>query len=102
MENAMYFRLTNGKFIIGGYLLFLLIIFALAAFLDRHHKTTAPLRKFGPDGKRCSFSQSFVRDGKVKSGALYSRHADLCTCGLGTSEQQICLRGEKRPNLTGD
>ena len=33
---------------------------------------------------------------------LYSRRADLCTCRLGASEQQICFRGEKVQNLTGD
>ena len=98
----MYRHLTNAQVIIGGFALILILIFALAAFLDKHWKTPTPSRKSGSDGKPCSFPQSFVRDGKDESSALYSRHADLCTCGLGTSEQQICFRGEKQQNLARD
>jgi hypothetical protein len=47
MENAMYVHLTNTQVIIGGFALFLIIIFALAAFLDKLWRTEAPLREFG-------------------------------------------------------
>jgi hypothetical protein len=102
MENAIYSHLTNTTSIIGGSFLFLLIIFALVAFHDKHRTTTALPRRFDSDGKPCASPQSFGRDGKNESSALYSRRADLCTCRLGTSEQQICFRGEKVQNLTGD
>jgi len=96
----MYGHLTNAQVIIGGFAL--ILILALALFLDKHRRTTAPSRKFRSDGRPCSFPQSFVRHGNDESRALYSRYADLCTCGLGTSKQQICFRGEKQQNLARD
>ncbi len=98
----MYGHLTNAQVIIGGFALVLIFIFALAAFLDKYWRTTEPSRKFGSDGKPCSFAQRFVRHSNDESSALYSRYADLCTCGLGTSTQQICFRGEKQQNLARD
>jgi hypothetical protein len=43
--------LTNTEVIIGGFALFLIIIFALAAFLDKRWRTAAPLCDFGSDHK---------------------------------------------------
>jgi hypothetical protein len=89
----MHVHLMSTQAIIGGFAFVLILIFSVTPFLDKHRRTTAPSRE------PCSFPQSFVCLGKDGSGALYSRHADLCTCGLGTSEQQICSRGENQQNL---
>ena len=98
----MYFHFTNTQVIIGGFALFLIIIFALAAFLDKLWRTEAPLREFGADHKPNSLRQSSSRDDKDGSSKLYTRYADLSARSLGTAEQVITLRGEKQQNLAGD
>jgi hypothetical protein len=68
MENAMYVHLTNAQVIIGGFALVLIVIFALAAFLDKRWGTAAPLHNFGSDHKPNSHRQSSSRDDR------WSRH----------------------------
>jgi hypothetical protein len=102
MENAMYVHLTNTQVIIGGFALVLIVIFALAAFLDKRWRTAASLRDFGSDHKPNSLRQSSSRDDKDGSSKLYTRYADLSARGIGSAEQCITFRGEKQQNLAGD
>jgi hypothetical protein len=102
MESAMYVHFTNIQVIIGGFALFLIIIFALAAFLDRRWRISAPPRAFGSDHKTNFLQQSSSRDEKDGSSNLYTRYADLSARSLGTDEQPITLRGEKQQSLAGD
>ena len=98
----MYVHFTNTQVIIGGFALVLIIIFALAASLDKRWRTAAPLRDFGADQKTNSLRQSSGSDDKDGSSKLYTRYADLSARGLGTAEQCITFRGEKQQNLAGD
>jgi len=101
MENAMYVHFTNTQLIIG-FGLFLIIIFALAAFLDKRWRTTALLREFGSDHKPNFLRQKSNCDDEDRSSELYTRHADLSARGLGTAEPRITFRGEKQQNLARD
>jgi hypothetical protein len=102
MENAMYVHFTNTQVIIGGFALFLLIIFALAAFLDNRWRTATPLRDFGSGQRPNSLPRTSSRDEKNGSSKLYTRYADLSARGLGTAEQCITLRSRTQQNLAGD
>ena len=94
MENAMYVHLTNTQIIIGGFALLLLIIFALAVFLDLRWRTAAPRRDFSSDHKPNSLRQGAGRDDKDGSSTLYTRYADFSGRGLDTAERCITFRGE--------
>lgn len=98
----MYVHFTNTQLIIGGFALFLIIIFVLSAFLDKRWRTAAPLRASGSDFKPNSLRQSSTCDDEDGSSELYARYADLSASGLGTAEQRITLRGERQHNLAGD
>jgi len=98
----MYVHLTNTQVIFGGFALFLIIIFALAVFLDKRWRTAAPLRDFVADHKPNSLRQSSSRNDKDGSSTLYTRYADLSARGLDTAEQRIPFHGEKQQNLAGD
>ena len=75
MENAMYFHLTNTQVIIVSFALVLIIIFALAAFLDKRRRTAATRRDFATDHKPDFLRQSSSRDDK--DGSSDNLHA-LC------------------------
>ncbi len=98
----MYFHLTNTQVIIVSFALVLIIIFALAAFLDKRRRATATRRDFATDDTPDILRQSSSRDDKDRSSTIYTRYADLSACRLGTAEQRITLRGEKQQALAGD
>jgi hypothetical protein len=98
----MYFHLTDTQVILGGFALALIIIFALAAFLDKRWRTAAPLHDFAFDRKPNSLRQSSRRDDKDRASNLHTRYADLSARGLGTDEQRITLRGKRQQKLAGD
>ena len=98
----MYVHLTNAQVILGGFALVLIVIFALAAFLDLRWGTAAPRCDFGSSHRPNSLRQSSSRDDKDWSSNLYTRYADLSAGGLGTAEQRFTLRGERQQNLAGD
>lgn len=97
----MFVHLTNIQVIIVGFALILIIVFALAAFLDIRWRKAAPLRDFGSNHKPNSFLQSFGRDDRDEASALHTRYADLTARGLGTAEQCITFRGEIQKNRVG-
>ena len=86
----MYFDLTNHENLIAAFALVIIIILALAAFLDRRWRKTERLRGFGPPGS----ADSVI--------GLYARYADLSARSLGTAEQQITFRGETQQHLEED
>lgn len=99
LENAIYVYLTNTHIIIGTFVLVLMIIFTLAAFLDKHWRTAEPAPcEFGSDHKPNSLRQS----SKKSPSKLYTRYADLSARGLGTAERRITLRVKKQPNQEVD
>jgi hypothetical protein len=102
MENAMYVHFTNTELIIGGFALFLIIIFALSSFLDKRWRIAAPPCDFGSDYKPNSLRQSSSCDDEDGSSGLYTRYADLYASGLGTAEQRVTFRDEKQQELAGD
>ncbi len=95
-------HLTNTEVIIGGFALVLIIIFVLAAFLDKRWGTAAAHRDFGADEKPNSLKQISKGIDKDGSSKLYTRYADLSARALGTAEQCIAFRVEKHQNLAGD
>jgi|ERR1035438_3966213 hypothetical protein len=42
----MHYQLTNTQFLVGGFIFALLLIFALAALLERHSKKPAPFKNY--------------------------------------------------------
>ena len=98
----MYFHFTNTQLINGGFALFLIIIFALSAFLDKRWGTAAPLSALGSNHKPNSLRQSSSCDDEDGSSEIYTCYADLYASGLGTAEERITFRGEKQQNLAGD
>lgn len=92
----MYFELTNLEDIISAFALALIMILALAAFLDSRCRKAEPLRRFGSDHRPKYPSES--SEGVI---GLYAPYADLSACGLGTPEQQIRLRRKIPQNLEG-
>ncbi|WP_348263285.1 hypothetical protein P8935_01735 [Telmatobacter sp. DSM 110680] len=97
----MYVHFTNTQLIIGGFALFLIIIFALSAFLDKRWRTVVSLRALGADHKPYSLRQSSSCDDKDGSSNLYERYADLSARSLGTAEQRITFRGKSHQNAVG-
>lgn len=98
----MYFHLTNTQVIIVSFALVLIIVFALAALLDKRRRTAAARRAFASDHNSDFLPQSSSRDDKDGSSKIFTRYADLSACRLGTAEQRITLRGEKQQALAGD
>ncbi len=92
----MNFDLTNHESLIAAFALVIIIILALAAFLDHRWRKTERLRGFGSDHK------SNCPPGSAESViGLYARYADLSARDLGTAEQQITFRGETQQDLEG-
>jgi hypothetical protein len=102
MENEMHFDLTNYDNIIATFALVLIIIFALAPFLDNRWRKAVPLRGFGVDHNPNFPPERDDSDDKDRAGNLHLRYADLSARGLGTAKQQITFRGEKQQNLEED
>jgi len=71
-ESAIYHHLTNTQFIAGGFALILIIIFALAAFLDYGWNKAASLREFSAEDKPNSFLHS--QGPATKMGRAVSTH----------------------------
>jgi hypothetical protein len=94
----MYFDLTNYENIIAAFALVLIIIFALAAFLDNRWRKAEPFRDFGSDHKPNSPQESTDKD---RASRLCAYYADLSARDLGAAEQQITFRGETQ-NPEGD
>jgi amino acid transporter len=65
----MYFDLTNYENIIAAFALVLIIIFALAAFLDNRWRKAEPFRDFGSDHKPNSPQESTDKD---RASRLYA------------------------------
>jgi hypothetical protein len=102
MENGMYFDLSSYENVIAIFGLALIIIFALAAFLDSRWRKPEPHRDFGSDYKPNCAPEGDRSDDTSRTSGLYARYADLSARGLGTAEQQIIFRGETQQNLEGD
>jgi hypothetical protein len=94
MENTMYFDLINLENIIAAFAIVLIMIFALAAFLDSRGRKAEPLRRFGSD-----HGPQYPSEGREGVIGLYAPYADLSACGLGTPGQQIRLRREAPQNF---
>ena len=96
MENAMYFDLTNLENTIAASAIVLIVIFALAAFLDSRCRKAEPLRRFGFD-----HGPQYPSESPEGAIGLYAPYADLSACGLGTPGQQIRFRTQISQNLEG-
>ena len=79
----MYFHLTNTQVIIVSFALVLIIIFALAAFLDKRRRATATRRDFATDDTPDILRQSPVATTKSISFQICSSSFFWCeACAL--------------------
>ena len=98
----MHFNLMNNENMIAAFALVLIIIFALAAFLDNRWRKVEPHRGFGFNPNPNFLPQRDDSDDQDSTSNLYLHYADLSAIGLGTAERQITSRAETQQNLEED
>jgi hypothetical protein len=92
----MHFDLTNYQNTIAAFAVVLVIIFALAAFLDNRLRKAELLRGIGFNHNPNFPLESDDNDG---TSNLYLRHADLNSTDPGTAEEHITFRGDALQTL---
>jgi len=92
-EKAVHLHWTEPHFILGGFALILVIIFALAAILERRWGKGSAFRSdIGSEDGNILLARSGSHDDHDGPDNLQARGADLSEWGIGSAQPRISFR----------
>jgi hypothetical protein len=94
----MYYNLTNTQLLVGGFILALLLIFAMAALLERSRKKPALFKNYFFCEYDHDFLQSSCSDDEGSMPDRRSRFTPFHFRDLSANELDIGAAGATRPN----
>ena len=95
----MQVDLMNYENIIAAFIVVLVVIFALAAFLDNRWRKAGLLRSFGFGHDRNILPKHNDSDDKERMSNLYLRYADSSCLDVDSAEKQIAFQEETQQNF---